>query len=290
MLRELDNASAGLEQRAAALRGLASQKRPELRAKLISLLDQEDLRIDTIRAMTAFDDSRLARTLLERYPQFNDDEKVATLQTLSSRSRSGRLLTNAIREGEITKREVPAYIARQLRRVVGNGFVEVWGPIEQLSVEKQAAYAKYRALLTEEALQSADAARGRALFNQTCGVCHKMYEDGGNVGPDITGADRTNLDYLLDNIINPSGEIQDDYKLVMITTGDGRSYAGNIAVENERQLTLRTIGQDVRLNQSEIQSREVAPISMMPEGLLEQLEDADVLDLFAYLTTTEPLE
>ena len=73
----------------------------------------------------------------------------------------------------------------------------------------------------------------------------------------------------------------------MITTGDGRSYAGNIAAENDRQLTLRTIGQDIVLNQSEIQSREVAPISMMPEGLLEQLSDQEVLDLTAYLQSTE---
>ena len=132
--------------------------------------------------------------------------------------------------------------------------------------------------------------RGRQLFAQTCGVCHKMYDEGGLIGPDITGANRTSLDYLLDNILNPSGEIQDDYKLVMITTRDGRSFAGKrCRGKNERQLTLRTIGQDVVLNQSEVQSREVAPISMMPEGLLEQLEDGDVLNLIAYLQSTSQI-
>ena len=287
MFTQLNNQSTSTEDRQQALRGLASQKRPELRNQLASLLDQQALRIDAIRAITAYDDSRLARALLEKYSQFDSDEKIATLQTLSARSRSGRMLTDAIREGSITKREVPAYIARQLRRVVGNGFVEVWGPIEQLSTEKQIAFTKYRALLSGTALSQANASKGRVLFNQTCGVCHKMYDEGGQVGPDITGADRTNLTYLLDNIVNPSGEIQDDYKLVMITTGDGRSYAGNIATENDRQLTLRTIGQDVVLNQSEIQSREVAPISMMPEGLLEQLSDQEVLDLMAYLQSTQ---
>ena len=287
MFAELNNHAASNESRQQALRGLASQKRPELRNQLVSLLDQPALRMDAIRAITAYDDSRLARELLQKYPQFDNNEKIATLQTLSARSRSGRMLTDAIRSGTITKREVPAYIARQLRRVVGNGFVEVWGPIEQLSAEKQIAFTKYRALLTEPAINKANASKGRALFNQACGVCHRMYDDGGQVGPDITGADRTNLTYLLDNILNPSGEIQDDYKLVMITTGDGRSYAGNIAAENDRQLTLRTIGQDIVLNQSEIQSREVAPISMMPEGLLEQLSDQEVLDLTAYLQSTE---
>ncbi|MCS1409867.1 MAG: hypothetical protein M2R45_03053 [Verrucomicrobia subdivision 3 bacterium] len=287
MLTDLTNSGATLEKRRQALRGLASQKRSELRQHLVPLLDVDELRIDVIRAMTTFDDNRFTRTLLERYPKFNDDEKLAALQTLSSRSRAGQSLTSSIRDGYIPKRDVPAYIARQLRRVVGNDFVEVWGPIEHLTAEKQAAYAKYRTLLSDAAITQADASQGRAIFNQTCGVCHKMYEDGGMIGPDITGADRTNLDYVLDNILNPSNEIQDDYKLVMITTHDGRSYAGNIAAENDRQLTLRTIGQNVILNQSEIQSREVAPISMMPEGLLEQLSDQEVLNLMAYLRTTQ---
>ena len=286
MLSELTNPAAPAENRQRALRGLAGRKRPELRRHLADLLDAPGLRTDAIRAMLVFDDDRLTRTLLNRYSDFNSDEKLAALQTLSARPRSGRALTNALRQGDIPKRDVPAYIARQLRRVVGNGFVEVWGPIEQLPAEKQAAYAKYRSLLSDEALQHADASRGRVVFNQACGVCHKLYEGGNDIGPDITGADRGNPDYLLGNVLDPSGEIQDAYKLVMVTTRDGRSYAGNVANENDRQLTLRTIGQDVVLDQSEIQSREVAPVSMMPEGLLEQLSDQEVLDLFTYLRTT----
>lgn len=283
MLAELANTASQPERRRQALRGLASQKRPELRSRLAALLDESALRIDAIRAIGSFPDNILYRTLLSKYPEFNSDEKIATLQTLSSRPNSGRQLTDAIRNGSIAKREVPAYIARQLRRVVGNGFVEVWGPIEQLSTQKQIALTKYRNLLKPETVRAANASKGREIFNQTCGVCHRMYDQGGNIGPDITGADRTNLDYLLDNILNPSGEIQDNYRLVMITTGDGQSFAGNIAAESDRQLTLRTIGQDIILNKSDIQSREVAPISMMPEGLLEQLSDEDVLDLTAYL-------
>lgn len=286
MLAALTNPAAPFEKRQRALRGLAGRKRPELRRHLAELLDAPGLRTDAIRAMLVFDDDRLTRTLLNRYSDFNSDEKLAALQTLSARPRSGRALTDALRQGDIPKRDLPAYIARQLRRVVGNGFVEVWGPIEQLPAEKQAAYAKYRRLLSDEALQRADESRGRAIFNQACGVCHKLYEGGNDIGPDITGADRGNADYLLGNVLDPSGEIQDAYKLVMVTTRDGRSYAGNVANENDRQLTLRTIGQDVVLDQSEIQSREVAPVSMMPEGLLEQLSDREVLDLFAYLRTT----
>ena len=121
------------------------------------------------------------------------------------------------------------------------------------------------------------------MFEMVCGVCHRMYDAGGEIGPDLTGSNRTNLEYLLDNVIHPSGEIQDDYKLVMITTRDGRSYAGNVASETDRQLTLRVVGETPVIQKSNIQSREVAPVSMMPEGLFNAMRDQDVINLVAYL-------
>ena len=115
-----------------------------------------------------------------------------------------------------------------------------------------------------------------------------MHGEGGSLGPDITGSNRTNLDYLLSNILRPSEVIQDDYKMVVVTTLDGRTYLGNVSGENERQLTLRVVGQEaVVINKSDIQSRDVTAVSLMPQGLLQTLTDTEVLDLVAYLRTPE---
>ena len=81
--------------------------------------------------------------------------------------------------------------------------------------------------------------------------------------------------------------IQDDYKLKIITTRDGRTLTGNIASENDRQLTLRMVGQDTVIDKSTIQSRETVSVSMMPEGLLETLTEKEVINLVAYLRTME---
>lgn len=190
----------------------------------------------------------------------------------------------ALKEGKISKRDIPPNVARQLRRVVGSGFVEVWGPIDHLpSVEK--AYAEYRSLLTAEALAGADMEHGKVLFQRTCGACHKMYGEGAAIGPDLTGSNRSDVDYLLFNVLEPSSEIQDDYKLVVITTRDGRTYSGNITGENDRQVTMRIVGQDaVIINKSTIQSRETTPLSMMPTGLFGTLTDEEVIDLVGYLS------
>ena len=76
--------------------------------------------------------------------------------------------------------------------------------------------------------------------------------------------------------------------MVVITSRDGRTFSGNVIAENDRQVTLRVIGQDqLVLNKSDIQSREIASVSMMPEGLMQTLTDKEVLDLVAYLRTSQ---
>ena len=282
--------TAQASQRNDAIRALADKQRPELLPVLPKLWEDPKLRVEAIRALAAYDNRQLGEELLSRYPDYTSQEKLAVVQTMASRSSYGNLITEEIKDGSITKSEVPAYAARQLRRVVGNGFVEVWGPIDDLSIDKAAEMIKYQALLDQEALSKASLEKGQALFNQSCGACHQMYGQGGTLGPDLTGSNRENLDYLLSNMLDPNGDIQDDYKMEIITTRDGRTFTGNIASENDRQVVLRVVGQDqVVINASNIQSRETAAKSMMPEGLLQTLTDEEVIDLVAFLQTREPL-
>ena len=140
--------------------------------------------------MAAYDNRQLGRELLARYPDFTPEEKLEVVQTMSSRSGYGNMITAKIKDGTIPKNEIPAYSARQLRRVVGNGFVEVWGPIDELSIDREAEFTKYQALLTSEKLQVADLQNGKALFVKSCGACHQMYGEGGILGPDLTGSNR----------------------------------------------------------------------------------------------------
>ncbi|MFN8349661.1 MAG: PVC-type heme-binding CxxCH protein [Spirosomataceae bacterium] len=281
----LKNKNAPLAQRQQALQSIAARKREELAEEIPSLLNEPKLRPEVIRAIADYDKEPLAKLLIAKYKDFNPVEKQLAIQTLSSRPKYGWQLTQALKNQTIPKGDVPAYAARQLLRVVGSGFIEVWGPIEQEpSLEK--SYSKYQRMITDKAVASANAVKGEAVFQRTCGSCHKMYGKGGNIGPDLTGSNRANLDYLLFNVLNPSGEIQEDYKLVVVTTRDGRTYSGNIVSENERQLTMRVVGQEaVTVNKSAIQSREVMPTSLMPVGLFDSLSETEVLDLVKYLRT-----
>lgn len=290
-LATLQDDSAPLKNRKKAIVQLAGQQREELVGLLPELIENEKFRLEGIKAVSHFQDRKLGQLLLNKYENFNEKEKMAVIHSMSSRQPYGGMLTNALKENSISKRDVPAYLARQLRSVVGNGFVEVWGPIDQLSSDKQAEMEKYKAMLTADAIEAANPSNGRRLFHQSCGACHQLYGEGGNLGPDITGSNRADTDYILNQILNPSEEIQDDYKMVTITTRKGRTYMGNVAAEDDRQLTLRLAGQDpITVSKSAIQSRETASVSIMPEGLLQQLTNAEIVDLIAYLKTSEQVE
>lgn len=272
-----------------AIRRLATQQRPELAATLAVLLDDSSVRLEAIRAVAAYDLPALGERLLQHYPTLPAAEQVEAIRALASRPTYGRQVTRALADGRLPKRDVPTHVARQLLRVVGSGFVEVWGPVEE-SANDARAYSRYRRMLGETALAGADLHQGREVYDRTCGACHRLHGSGGTLGPDLTGSNRTNVDYLLFNVLDPSGEVPDDYRMVVVTTRDGRTYAGTIAAETDRRLTLRVVGQDpVVVNVADIQSREVAPVSMMPPGLFDALTDEEVVALVAYLRRADPV-
>lgn len=281
----LKNKNANVSQRKQALSSLAARKRIELKDELPNLFDDSKIRLDVITAMANFDEEKFSNLLIANYNTLNVFEKHQAIQTLSSRPKYGWQLTQALKKQTIPKSDIPAYTARQLLRVVGSGFIEVWGPIEQeQSLEK--AYSKYHQILTPKAIDNGNALKGDLVFQKSCASCHKMYGKGGNIGPELTGSNRANLDYLLFNVLNPSGEIQEDYKLVVITTRDGRTYSGNVVSENDRQITMRIVGQEaVKINKSDVQSREVMPSSLMPVGIFETLQETEVVDLVKFMKT-----
>ena len=281
----LKNKNSTVAQRKEALNILASGKRLELKPEISNLFKEIPIRLEVISAIANYDEENFGALIIANYNSLTVLEKRRAIETLSSRPKYGGQLTQALKKQSIPRSDIPAYTARQLLRVVGSGFIEYWGAIEQeQSLEK--AYIKYRNILTPNALEKASAVKGETVFIQSCGSCHKMYGNGGNIGPELTGSNRSSLDYILFNVLNPSGEIQDDYKLVVVTTRDGRTYSGNVISENDRQITMRIVGKEsTKINKSDIQSRETMPTSLMPVGIFETIKENEVLDLIKYLQT-----
>lgn len=286
----LHDENSTVEQKRSAINGLAGRQWPALKSLLPKLIRDPDLGIEAIRAIAQYDDNLLGRQLYRNYFNLEQAQKTEAIQTMASRRTYANILVDGIKNDKIPRSDVPAYVARQLRRVMGNGFVEVWGPIDDINADIDAQYLKYKELLSDNALSAANTLNGKSIYQRTCSACHKMFGEGGNIGPDITGSNRTNLDYLLTNILEPNAEVIDEYRMVIVTMRDGRTHIGNIASENDRQMVINVVGQDALvINKSEVQSREDTPNSMMPTGLLNTLSDQEVIDLTAYLMHLEGL-
>src|SRR5262249_21183740 len=132
--------------------------------------------------------------------------------------------------------------------------------------------------------------QGKKLFETHCGRCHALFGRGGQVGPDLTAYRRDDLATMLLSIVNPSAEIREGYETHLAVTQDGRTLSGFVVERDNRVVVLRGAdGQDVVLERGNLDDLRPVPQSLMPEGLLDGLTDAQVRDLFAYLRSTQPL-
>ena len=116
-----------------------------------------------------------------------------------------------------------------------------------------------------------------------CASCHTLYGEGGKVGPDLTGGGRENLDYLLENIVDPSAVVTADFRMTVVELKDGRSLNALVAAKTDRTVTLKTMTETVTVERREIETLRDSRLSLMPEGLLDTLQPEQTRDLIAYL-------
>lgn len=279
------------ERRRDALAALVDQRSPELTALAAKLLDDAALRPQAIVALAAADHPDTPALLLARYSTLDEAEKQIALGVLASRAAYAHALLDALASEKVHRREITSFLARQIDSLgdarVSQRLRELWGDVRPASQAKQELLARYRALLTPGRLQAASAARGRRLFAQTCAACHKLFGEGGSVGPDLTGSQRTNLDYLLENLIDPNAIVGRDYLMTQFQTTDGRVLHGIVLHEDEQVVEIRTPTEQLLLAQDEIEVRQSSPLSLMPEGQLDRLSEQEVCDLIAYLASPE---
>ena len=130
---------------------------------------------------------------------------------------------------------------------------------------------------------------GREMFaTATCYACHRFNQEGGGIGPDLTSAGgKFSPHDLLESIIDPSKEISDQYGSITFTLKSGKQIIGriaNLSGDTYRVITdLMAPGAMTIIKTSDIKSSEPTEFSMMPPGLLNLLEDDDILDLLAYI-------
>ncbi|MBO0697742.1 MAG: c-type cytochrome, partial [Zavarzinella sp.] len=121
-----------------------------------------------------------------------------------------------------------------------------------------------------------------------CVVCHRFYGEGGATGPDLTqSAGRFSYKDMAESIIEPSKVVSDQYKASVVFTGDGKTYTGKIISDTKDGIVILTDPEDstkvVEVKRADIDQVKPSAVSLMPEKLLQPLNEDEVADLMAYL-------
>jgi putative membrane-bound dehydrogenase-like protein len=247
------------------------------------------IRLAALTALQRYSDSALADSVLRLYAEAwqNEPDLRAAAQTmLSSRPQWAISLLLAVDDGRIAARTIPLDIVRSIKRFpdaeIAKLVTKHWGQVRLATgEEKRSEILRVAAILKTG---GGDAKAGKLVFTNTCGKCHKLFGEGASVGPELTGYERDNLRYWLENIVDPSASIRDEYLAFVVNTTDGRSLTGIIAGQDKATVTLKLAdSQTVRLAREQIEELRASPISIMPEELLKNLQEQQLRDLFAYL-------
>ena len=158
----------------------------------------------------------------------------------------------------------------------------LFGRVNKTTAEKQALILSKRRMVLAG---KADLEKGHELAKTACLVCHKLHDEGAEIGPDLTGVGRSSLDALLSNVIDPNEIIGQGYENVIVETKDGRTLSGRLVEETDIRIKLVNLGPiEYVIAKDQIVTQTVSEMSLMPEGL-EGLSDDDFRNLIWYILT-----
>lgn len=277
--------------RVAAMEALAEIHDDRLPRILLPMLAGDDLRAAGFRAMSAYDFPPATPLTLLLLKDLTGEERTAAVSLLTARPKSGIALLKGVAEGGVPRDVLNSYVVRQLA-ALGNAEVDtllqqVWGDIRPPKAQTQKLVRKYEKQMTPEYLAGGNAARGRALFDKHCAGCHRLFDHGRQVGPNLTGSQRFNLQYVLENVFDPSATVGRDYRMTIFATEAGRTITGIVKAEAENSITVQTATEDVVLAKSDIVARKNSKVSLMPEGVVEKFTPENLRDLLLYLRASD---
>ena len=287
--RKAADVAAAVDDRREALAALVESRVPGLPELLQSLVGDASLRAAALEGLAAYDDPHTADVVLSRYRDFSPTEKRQAIETLVARPSFAAALLSAVGEKRVPAADISIEAARQMHnfknRQIDDALAKVWGTLRESAADKKEQVQKYKNLLTPDFIKSADPVAGRGVFSQTCGKCHSLYGAGGKIGPDLTGANRGNIDYVLQKVVDPNTAVPADYLMQLITLNDGRLVSGIIRGRGPKGIVVQTETQLLTIAQDDIEQIKPSGQSMMPERQLDSLTREQIRDLFGYLAT-----
>ena len=279
--------SDSVEDKKTALAVLADLPAMNVLEQLTPLISDPALGSDVIPIAAKSRDPKVGDTLITSYEKLSAKSRIQAVNALSGNPRYASKLLDAIEAKTIPRHAVTAFHARQILTYKDDALkkqlAKTWGKTGSTSKEKRDEIKKWQDQLLPDVLAKADLKNGHAKYQQLCMACHNLHGEGGAIGPELTGANRGEVYYLLENIIDPSATLPADFRMTVVTKKDGTVVSGMIQKENEYSITIKTLTDEQTINLDDVVKRETLEQSIMPEGLLNAISEDDVRDLMGFL-------
>ncbi len=270
--------------------------------RLLRATETSALQRVTLQALMNYDEPSIAGAILDAYQSSLADEhgvRATAHRVLASRKDWTRAFLQDVDSWKIKPETISLDVVHQMT-LHGDPEIDAlvekhWGKVRgSTPSEKQAEIDRLRRVIQDTGTRvigrEGDVKAGKALFTDRCAKCHTLFDEGGQAGPELTGYERDNLDFLLLGIVDPSAAIREEFTSFLVVTGDGRTLTGLIDAQDSRTVTLRDVeNQTTLVAREQIERLEALPTSLMPEGLTNELDDAQVRDLFSYVMSRTPV-
>lgn len=278
------------EHRLQALAAIISSNSPDATSVAAEFVSDKrasaELRGAALAVLGKTDDPKVSELVLSRYAAFEPELQPKAIELLTQRVGWSKALLAAIGDGKIP---ASALNVNQVAKLQASSDPDLkklvaakWGAVRQTrNPQREKVVAQMR-----ERFQAklGDPHQGKLVFQKVCGQCHKIYGEGHDVGPEITLNGRASFEQLLSNVFDPSLVIGAAYQARQVATVDGRVLTGLLAEENDERIVLKLQGGKVEtIPREDVEEINISPLSLMPEGLENQLKAEELLDLFAFI-------
>lgn len=276
-------------QRREAIAALALARSPSSLPPLLTLAadgSAPELQREALRALAVFQGTEVPQALLPKWRDMPAPLRREVINLLTGRADWARPLLEAVRSGTIKREELTENDVRRILALKDAAVADLlersWGKLRERTpdnIEEQIR--KYRQVLAEK---PGDRAAGKVVFDKTCATCHKLFGQGHNVGPELTGANRRDPEYLLQRIIDPNRIVGKEYLVAVVQDVQGRTHSGIVVEDSPQRVVLKKENEQTTvIPRGDVEQMKLTDKGLMPEGLPETLNEQDFCNLVAYL-------
>jgi putative heme-binding domain-containing protein len=284
----LADQTAGIEARQEAFAVLGRAQDREALPLFLGLMDEKAFQSQAIGVLAQFDSPKVPDVLIQQYPELSAANQAAVLVALTGRPSFALALLDAVSAGTLRRDQLNSFHIRQLTQLnhpeINRRVAASWGRIHQSPAEKQALMRRLETDFGEAPLWAYSAREGQRHFETLCVSCHGAQGAEPPLGPSLAGSGRNGIRYFLENIIDPNAVIGTDFQMTTVERRDGEALSGLLVSETDSAITLRTTAGESVVAKADMSRRVAGDISLMPEDLLESLNDREQLELLKFLT------